>query len=154
MGCKHWQVCPSVYLQLVLRLLAAMPFSHCSRDCSASLVRSLALQALPQPVCHILQLAGYAGCRNEQLAPPGAFSSLVHSLAVTSSDLWCCTGSGIMAVLDLSTLQLKHKVNLLHTGTPLPCCMSPTTAPCYTRLPNPSLSFHVNHISPTCPAWL
>ena len=49
--------------------------------------------------------------RNEQLAPAGAFSGLVHCLAVADTGLWCCTGSGIIAVFDLATLQLKNKVS-------------------------------------------
>ena len=49
--------------------------------------------------------------RNEQLAPAGSFSGLVHCLAITDTDLWCCTGSGIIAVFDLATLQLKNKVS-------------------------------------------
>jgi len=50
-------------------------------------------------------------CRNVQLVPANAFGSMVHCLAVVGSDLWCCTGSGTIAVFDLVTLQIRHKVS-------------------------------------------
>ena len=31
-------------------------------------------------------------------------------MAVVGSDLWCCMGIGTIAVCDLATLQIKHKV--------------------------------------------
>ena len=49
-------------------------------------------------------------CRNAQLVPANAFGSMVHCLAVAGSDLWCCTGGGTIAVLDLVTLNIKTKV--------------------------------------------
>lgn len=49
-------------------------------------------------------------CRNVQLVPANAFGSMVHCLAVAGSDLWCCTGGGTIAVVDLVTLQVKTKV--------------------------------------------
>ena len=42
--------------------------------------------------------------------PANAFGSMVHCLAVAGSDLWCCTGGGTIAVVDLVTLQVKTKV--------------------------------------------
>ena len=42
--------------------------------------------------------------------PANAFGSIVHCLAVAGSDLWCCTGGGTIAVVDLMTLNIKTKV--------------------------------------------
>lgn len=68
---------------------------------------------LPDKLC-IKPLQRYAACsilcRNVQLVPANAFGSMVHCLAVAGSDLWCCTGGGTIAVVDLVTLQVKNKV--------------------------------------------
>lgn len=58
--------------------------------------------------CHGVSL--WVLCRNVQLMPANAFGSMVHCLAVVGSDLWCCTGSGTIAVVDLVTSQIKIKV--------------------------------------------
>lgn len=38
----------------------------------------------------------------------------MHCLTVAGTDLWCCTGSGAIAVFDLTLRHLKNKVKEQH----------------------------------------
>lgn len=112
MGTKLWQVG-------LLAFRARLSMAGMTLICLApalSLTQYLALQLVSLLLSYASALQFWCkaipyNCRNVQLVPANSFGSMVHCLAVVGSDLWCCTGSGTIAVFDLVTLQIRHKVS-------------------------------------------